>query len=223
MSKLKHTLLDNYFLDLPEIKLLRRKFKNDGVLAVIACYLKMSGASQARLEKDEIFIEAETYGVKDVDAWLAFCMLKGLFKDSDGNYSNIHVERDQESYRKKLEYDRNRKGKSKSLDFVFDIDSDPDLKNKIRVLDFLFFNEIELDTWKCKLGDNFDRTCEKLNGWIGESTGTPEFKERIIKGKNAAFTIQNWVAKAVSNEAKNGAAPKQTTAEKIREMGAKLI
>lgn len=96
------------------------------------------------------------------------------------------------------------------------IEDDIDIKNKKKVLDFLYFDEISLDIWKTKLGTRFDRVCEKLNGWIGEAKGTPEFQDRLIKGQNAPFTIQNWVAKAIINEPPDKP-PEKPIGESIRE------
>lgn len=81
-----------------------------------------------------------------------------------------------------------------------------DLKiGEVKILNFLIFDEISIDTWKAKLTPTgFDRACDKLNGWIGQSKGTPEFQDRRAIGKNASFAIQNWVAVSVGNEKTNG-------------------
>ena len=92
----------------------------------------------------------------------------------------------------------NKKSALSSADYV----SPEDLNNgKVKILDFLYFDEISIDTWKAKLGiKQFERACEKLNGWIGQSKGTPDFQKRKTTGENASFALQNWVSNAVLNE-----------------------
>lgn len=133
MSKVKKTLIQNGFLGLSEIKLLRRKFAQEGVIAALACYFAMSGSQEGWLSKEKVLCEAEDQGVKKTDEWLSYCTSENIITEKDGKYTNSHVEKDRKNYGKVLEYDRKRKGNkkesSRTLDIDIDIDNviDPDL------------------------------------------------------------------------------------------------
>lgn len=141
MSKLKKTILANNFLDLTEVKLVGKKHDSVGILSIIKAYFAMSESSEGFLDKDEILMIAEGWGVEDPEAWLALCVDKNIFTEESGRYFNTHVQKDRENYEKKLEYDRNRKGKENDsirnesgkthdLDIDSDIDIDPSIKKK---------------------------------------------------------------------------------------------
>lgn len=170
-------------------------------------------------------------------------------KRDDGVLYNARMVRDEETRQNKINAGKEgglAKGKQKPSripsrtpsrtlappeDEIEDEDEDEiedlDLKEngRIKILDFLEFDEISIETWKSKLGpEGFTRACEKLNGWIGQKRGSPEFAEMLINGKNASFALQNWVATQINNEAKSGIDPpkKLTNAEKILQMGREL-
>ena len=66
---------------------------------------------------------------------------------------------------------------------------------------FVWMSDIDADNHRASMGrDAFERACDKLNGWVGESQGSGEFQKRLQRGRNAAFTIQNWVGVAVQQE-----------------------
>jgi hypothetical protein len=228
MSKVRKTLLSNGFLRLPEIRLLKKKFQGDGVLAVIACYFAMTESTEGWLDKDTLICEAEGEGVKKIDEWLAFVLEKNIISFDGRKYTNTHVDKDRKSYKAKLEREQNRyktetekrqKKDRSEAEHVYVYDNDLDLDNKIRVLDFLYFDEIQIDTWKTKLGKaKFDKCCEFLNGWIGKKKGSQDFDERLESGKNASFTFQNWVVAAVEKQSLNGVGPPQKDTRSVSEM-----
>jgi hypothetical protein len=97
---------------------------------------------------------------------------------------------------------------------------------KIKILDFLEFDEISLEQWRASLGEErLKRACEKLNGWIGQAKGTPEFEKRLIRGKNASYALQNWVAREVQKEVATSPPTKvkKSKAEEILALGAVIL
>jgi hypothetical protein len=66
---------------------------------------------------------------------------------------------------------------------------------------FVWMSDIDADNHRASMGrETFERACDKLNGWVGESQGTGDFPKRLQRGRNAAFTISNWVGVAVQQE-----------------------
>jgi hypothetical protein len=97
---------------------------------------------------------------------------------------------------------------------------------KVKILDFLEFDEISLEQWRATLGEErLKRACEKLNGWIGQAKGTPDFEKRLIRGKNASYALQNWVAREVQKEVATSPPTKvkKSKAEEILALGAIIL
>jgi len=239
-AQLKHVLLDADFFNNPKIQALHVKFPRDGQISIIQIYCAMSRATDGVIDHDAIvYILSTIRGFKYPEEFIKYCLEKGIIQKEANGYSNSRVIKDQISLQNKRDKDKERQQKyrdklvshslrndSKTVFPVTDpvSDTDPVLdNNKIKVLDFLYFDEISLDTWKMKLGEKFDRTCEKLNGWIGESKGTPEHQARLAKGRNASFTIQNWVARAVSSEATPAETLKSKNKKFLEEHRSKLL
>lgn len=152
------------------------------------------------------------------------------FKSKQNNYKKGHEKRKRNQDEIKMISSQNQDEiKVNYNEYIYTNDSDNEsniIKGKTKKLDFLFFDEIELDTWQVKLGvKGFERACEKLNGWIGQSRGTPDFTKRKVAGQNAGFTLQNWVSQAVTNESGRGGAPpknNKNASELLAEAGIKL-
>lgn len=112
-----------------------------------------------------------------------------------------------------------KKEDKQTLDIDIEIKDLNKNSTKIKILDYLEFEELEIETWKVKLGaKGFERACEKLNGWIGQKRGSHEFQERREQGKNASFAFQNWVAKAVVNEPDSVKKNKKSATELLADM-----
>lgn len=137
MSKVKKTIIANNFLDLTEVKLVGKKHDSVGILSVIKSYFAMSESSDGFLDREEILMIAEGWGVEDPESWLSLCVEKNIFTEESGRYFNTHVQKDREKYQKKLEYDKKRKGikndsvrkdygKTNDLDIDSDFDNDID-------------------------------------------------------------------------------------------------
>lgn len=126
--RVKKTIIENNFFNRSEIKVVRRKFGPEGVLAIIAAYFAMSGSKHGFLSRDEVLCEAEAQGVKKSDEWLDHCAEKdvNIITESDGKYTNSHVESDRNRYRLKLESDRNRQKNKRESRTNLDIDNDVD-------------------------------------------------------------------------------------------------
>lgn len=216
MAKLKRAYLDVNFPNLPKVRALSRVFGKISPWALVQIYLSMSNATDARIDEDALLCIVEDTGIADPSNFITYCLEKGLIElfreiipDSPGKNPTIPGN---ESGLPDTDYDNDSDTESKLES------SHPELtaatNGSKQVLEFVWLDEIQIDTWRGKLGDQgFDRACEKLNGWIGQSKGTHEFPDRVAKGRNAAFTFQNWVARAVANEHQSRAGPKKSQAE----------
>lgn len=214
--QLKHILLDVDFYDKPKVKALAYKHGQLAVHLYVRWLTLMSRASNALVTRDALGAIAHEVGFHEeaFSEILTYCINTGmLFESEDKEISNSRVLQDQLSCAVKRKEAKERQSKYRENKRVTNalptrfpvsvsvpVSKDPD-PNKIKVLDFLYFDEISIDTWKAKLGiKQFERACEKLNGWIGQSQGTPEFQSRKTTGENASFALQNWVSNAVLNE-----------------------
>lgn len=217
--QLKHLLLDVDFFEKPKIKALLYDYGHAGVLLFVAILCDMSKGTNSEIPDSCIKQIAKDYDLngKPIEEYIQYLITYDLIhRCSNPLYlANRRVIQDQTNMREKQ--DKWKKAKRRQRESIetsaghvnneYMNSEDRNIENrkseegKVKILDFLYFDEISLDTWKVKLGDKFDRTCEKLNGWIGEARGTPEYQQRLAKGRNAAFTIQNWVARAVTSEA----------------------
>jgi hypothetical protein len=227
-AQLKHMLMDVGFFDKPKIKALKYDHKYVGVLFYINILCDMSRATDGEIYISCIKAIGENYGYDSqmVEALVSYLHEHGLLTLSkkSGYYSNSRVVEDQEKLAKNQDKWRTKQRQRRDKIETNGIPVKTELlnteilnieelkKGKLKILDFVYMDEIEIDTWKVKLGaTGFERACEKLNGWIGESKGTIDFNKRLAKGANAAFTIQNWVSQSVSNEGARPGAPQKSS------------
>lgn len=226
-AQLKHLLLDVNFKDKPKVIELEAVHSPLARLLYIDIQATMSAATNARISKRVPLVLGARIGLspEQVNTIIEYCIQNEMLIEEDEQLTSKRVIEDQEKlYKDQERWRQNREKQKKSTDINIsyaraehvpdvrkseqytdlnicrseDLNIDP---NKIKVLDFLYFDQISIDTWRAKLGvKQFERACEKLNGWIGQAKGTAEFQSRKNTGKNASFALQNWVSNAVLNE-----------------------
>jgi hypothetical protein len=226
MAKVKKTLINNGILDFPEVEVLDEKHDNAGITAMFASYFAMSGSADGSLSQDEILRKAKKHRVKNPQAWLDYCVSKNIFTESDGKYTNTHVENDRKNYGIRLEKDRNRKGKEKEkggkLDIDFDIDNDLDPNNKLKLSGKFDTPEIRhaLNLAEAKLKESGRPITQATLDARCMSLATPEALLDALIYTAGLSKTKNIYAKPASELNANGV--KKSNAEKILEMGAKL-
>lgn len=246
-AQLKHVLLDVDFFDKPTIRALGYAHTQLSVLLFIRWMMLMSRATDGLVTRDSLASIAREVlhgvgaSVASFETVLDYCLAEGMIhEESPGRFTNKRVIKDQEScaVKRQSASERQKKHRGKKTDIgnalvtrLPDtdtvIDTDIEFLNregKQLILDFLWMDEIEIETWKVKLGTKgFDRACEKLNGWIGQAIGTPEYSKRLAQGKNAGFALQNWVAQSVHQEtAPRAGSPPGRGQKSVAEISAEL-
>lgn len=154
-QKLKRAYINVGYPRHADILSLTGRFGIAGKCASYDLILAMSDASNGIIDKDAFLYTAKLNEVADPEAFLAYCLDKGIFIQCGDGYSNTHVIKDQESYAKTLDEDRERKGirpeknrnptgvrpeKDRNLDIDIDneFDLDPDLnKLDVRLPEFI--------------------------------------------------------------------------------------
>lgn len=162
-QKLKRAYINVGYPRHADILSLTHRFGIQGKCASYDLILAMSEASGGIIDKDAFLYTCKLNEVQDPEAYLTYCIQKGIFQEVEGGYTNSIVAKDQENYAKVLELDKERKrnrsdsvripdGKETESDrkLDIDIDIDNDLNNKkncIRVGEFklLTFDPI---TWE---------------------------------------------------------------------------
>jgi len=164
-QKLKRAYINVGYPRHADILSLTHRFKIQGKCASYDLILAMSEASGGIIDKDAFLYTCKLNEVEDPEAYLTYCIQKGIFKEVEGGYTNSFVEKDQENYAKKLEEDKERKqrkngnksdsdrtpyGNETESDRNLDIDNDIDLNknnNCVQVGEFklLHFDQI---TWE---------------------------------------------------------------------------
>jgi hypothetical protein len=226
-KRIPHMLIDTDFFEKPENVEAVDKFGDEAPAAIMRLILKLINEKEARMKKSQVLAMWRASGT-DQGKWaeiMEYYIKCGWLVEQDDWICSVRVGKERarvEQKRSTLSANAKQKlskssaNEQQSASKSSDTDTDTDLnsikKGKQKILDFVYLDEIEIDGLKCKLGlDGFERACEKLNGWIGESKGTVEFNNRLAKGANAAFTIQNWVSRAISNEGNRPGAPPKTS------------
>lgn len=101
--QLKHVLLDVDFYDKPKIRALSFKHKKISAGWLSHCYMQMSRASDAVVDRDCLEALAVEWGIPNFDEVLQYCIANKLIHQSGSGYSNTRVEEDQEACAEKRE------------------------------------------------------------------------------------------------------------------------
>jgi hypothetical protein len=233
-AQLKHALIDVDFKDKPKIVDLQEIHGALARLLFIDCICLMSKSTSGGISRITIKSLGRAIGIKESACTeiITYCLNEEMFYEVNNLIFNTRVDKDQKKLQERrtnaLErqkrYEEKRKDNASPTRLPDPVSvSDTEYINKnsteIKILDFLYFDEISIDTWKAKLGTKgFERACEKLNGWIGQQKGSPDFQAALQKGKNASFTLQNWVARAVTNEPDSVKKNKKSATELLADM-----
>jgi hypothetical protein len=224
-AQLRHLLLDINFKDKAKVIDLEESFCPLARLLFIDVLCAMSGATEGKITRATIRHLGKRIALKlpKIEDIIDFCVKTEMFFEVDNFLTNERVLKDQQSLQNKRNnaLERQRKYVDKRVNNASITDnpqasttrfpdpvsvSDTEYINnkngeKIKILDFLEFDEISLDTFKAQLGEKrFQRACQKLNGWIGQKQNTAEFEERLQHGRNPGFAFQNWVIAAIEKE-----------------------
>lgn len=140
-QKLKRAYINVGYPRHADILSLTHRFGIQGKCASYDLILAMSEASGGIIDKDAFLYTCKLNEVQDPEAYLTYCIQKGIFKEAAGGYTNSFVEKDQESYAKVLELDKKRKGiKTESVRNPYGNDTENDRK-----LDIDIDNEVDLN------------------------------------------------------------------------------
>jgi hypothetical protein len=248
MSNPRQLFLDNDFIQDPKIQILMIEFGEVAIGRYIHLLTRLNDEGGSMPLK-HVRVLGHQIGVSK-DEWISFvdfCVQEELFEQDPEYIYHIRLVADSKSLKKKQETWRNNKRKNKDSQEILngiskesphtyiekeqeeeeekeqEKEKELEKEGKRKILDFLYFDEISEDGWKCKLGiKGFERACEKLNGWIGQAKGSPEFQKRLLAGQNAAFTLQNWVSQAVSNESNARGSPNKKNQQTFEEIEKEL-
>lgn len=218
----KKTLIANNFLDLSEVEVLEEKYGNDGIVAVIACYLTMTGNATGAMSKEAVLKKGKKHGIKasDLESWFKYIVDENIITEKDGNYINTHTEKDRKSYGIKAEKDRKRK------------EEEAEEKRKL-----VYVDDIDLDLNKIILPEKFDtpEMREAVTRWTAKlKTANRKYDQITFEAHMINFcgSAERYIAavnhscamsKTFNLHEPKGEEKKKTTAEKIREMGASLV
>lgn len=108
-QKLKRAYINVGYPRHADILSLTNRFGISGKCASYDLILAMSEASKGVIDEDAFYYTCKINEVKDPEAYLTYCISKGIFIKVDGGYSNAMVVKDQENYAKVIEKDKERK------------------------------------------------------------------------------------------------------------------
>lgn len=174
-QKLKRAYISVNYASHADIVSLTAHHGIQGKCASYDLNLIMSGASNGIIDKKTFIYTAKQNEVENPEAFLTFCIEKGIFIEIDGGYSNTYVIKDQESYSEKLRKDRERKrnedgippesernpsGNEVELPRTLDIDIDNNIKNKEPPSD----NSPEAPKWLRRKPEQLEPIPKNANG-----------------------------------------------------------
>lgn len=102
-AQLKHALLRVILPSLAKMRSLKRVHGSAGKCSVYEAYMVMSGATDAVVDRDCILSIADDNDVKDPEAFIDYCLEKGLFILDSGGISSTPVIEDQEAYAERVQ------------------------------------------------------------------------------------------------------------------------
>jgi hypothetical protein len=182
----------------------------------------MSDASSGVIDKDAFIYTCKINEVEDPEAYLEFCLLKRIFIEADGGYTNSFVVKDQENYAKVIGKDQERKRKQSGKDLEstgkLDIDIDNDLDiNKKEQLDppqsirpgpfkILRFDQIQWETLQMQQDPHeLKRSIELAEAHIETfKTAEPQrYRELKAKAEQGQAYLMKWAKSAAFTQIQN--------------------
>ena len=97
MAQLDHLLLDVDFFSKPKICSLKRRFGPLAQFWLIKIYCQMSRATNALIDEDVLFYEAEELGINEARELIEYSLSSGLIAKEGDLYTNSRVAKDQKA------------------------------------------------------------------------------------------------------------------------------